>query len=45
MPTLRHELRAGGIVAGVAAAGWGGIVETVAAKRAPKPAKTLEAAR
>ncbi|MEV4352237.1 glycosyltransferase family 2 protein [Actinoplanes sp. NPDC049596] len=29
-------LRAGGIVAGVAAAGWGGVVETVAAKRAPK---------
>ncbi|MCY1144468.1 glycosyltransferase family 2 protein [Actinoplanes sp. Pm04-4] len=38
-------LRAGGIVAGVAAAGWGGVVETVAAKRAPRPRKTLEAAR
>ena len=38
-------LRAGGIVAGVAAAGWGGVVETVAAKRAPKTQKTLETAR
>ncbi|GID31283.1 glycosyltransferase [Paractinoplanes brasiliensis] len=36
-------LRAGGIVAGVAAAGWGGVVETIAAKRAPK--SQLEAAR
>ena len=38
-------LRAGGIVAGVAAAGWGGVVETVAAKRALKAPKTLETAR
>ena len=38
-----HFLRAGGVVAGVAAAGWGGVVETVAAKRAPK--RELEAAR
>ncbi|HET6481407.1 MAG TPA: glycosyltransferase family 2 protein [Actinoplanes sp.] len=37
--------KAGGIVAGVAAAGWGGVVETVAAKRAPKTDQPLEAAR
>jgi GT2 family glycosyltransferase len=36
-------LRAGGVIAGVAAAGWGGVVETVAAKRQPKA--ELEPAR
>jgi GT2 family glycosyltransferase len=36
-------LQAGGVLAGVAAAGWGGVVETVAAKRAARP--TLEPAR
>ena len=36
-------LQAGGVLAGVAAAGWGTVVETVAAKRAPRPA--LETAR
>jgi len=39
-----HFLQAGGVVAGVAAAGWGGVVETFAARRAPKT-KTLETAR
>jgi GT2 family glycosyltransferase len=38
-----HFLQAGGVLAGIAAAGWGGVVETVATKRAPRPA--LEAAR
>jgi GT2 family glycosyltransferase len=38
-----HFLKAGGVLVGTAAAGWGGVVETVAAKRAPRPA--LEAAR
>lgn len=34
-----------GVLAGTAAAGWGGVVETVAAKRAAKPETELEAAR
>ena len=38
-----HALRAGGVVAGVAAAGFGTVVETVSSRRTPRPA--LEAAR
>ncbi|WP_067500921.1 glycosyltransferase family 2 protein [Actinoplanes sp. TFC3] len=38
-----HVLKAGGVLAGVAAAGWGGVVETVAARRTAQPA--LEVAR
>ena len=38
-----HFMKAGGVLVGTAAAGFGGVVETVAAKRAPRPA--LEAAR
>ena len=40
-----HFLQAGGVVAGVAAAGWGGVVETVAARRSAKVKPELEAAR
>ncbi|MFI5935238.1 glycosyltransferase family 2 protein [Actinoplanes sp. NPDC051494] len=32
-----HALKAGGVLAGVAAAGWGGVVETVHAKRTGQP--------
>ncbi|GIE94840.1 glycosyltransferase family 2 protein [Paractinoplanes rishiriensis] len=39
-----HALRAGGVLAGVAAAGVGTVVETVAARRTPRTAQ-LEAAR
>jgi glucosyl-dolichyl phosphate glucuronosyltransferase len=37
---VAHALRAGSVVAGVAAAGWGGAVETIAARR-----RVLEVAR
>jgi hypothetical protein len=33
---LSHALRAGSVVAGVAAAGFGGAVETIAARRAER---------
>ncbi|GAA2582953.1 glycosyltransferase family 2 protein [Winogradskya consettensis] len=39
-----HALKAGGVIAGVAAAGWGGVVETVAARRTPQRV-TAEATR
>ncbi|WP_305790191.1 glycosyltransferase family 2 protein [Symbioplanes lichenis] len=40
-----HVLKAGGVLVGVAAAGWGGAVETVAARRAPRPVISAEVAR
>jgi GT2 family glycosyltransferase len=41
---VNHALKAGGVLAGVAAAGWGGAVETVHARRATRR-PVLEAAR
>ena len=38
-----HALQAGGVIAGVAAAAYGGVIETVATRRAQRP--TVEAAR
>jgi GT2 family glycosyltransferase len=42
---LGHALRAGGVLAGVAAAGVGGAAETIALRRAERRPATLEAAR
>ncbi|MEV4640914.1 glycosyltransferase [Actinoplanes sp. NPDC049548] len=42
---LHHALKAGGVLAGVAAAGWGGVVETVAARRAESRFETVGATR
>ncbi|MFI5493750.1 glycosyltransferase [Actinoplanes sp. NPDC051859] len=42
---LRHALKAGGVLAGVAAAGWGGVVETVTARRTPALTETVGATR
>ncbi|MFI7602961.1 glycosyltransferase [Actinoplanes sp. NPDC049681] len=40
-----HVLKAGGVLAGVAAAGWGGVVETVTAKRTERRPEPIGAAR
>ena len=41
---VSHALQAGGVLAGVAAAGWGGAVETVATRRSTRR-PILEAAQ
>ncbi|BCJ48558.1 glycosyl transferase family 2 [Actinoplanes sp. NBRC 14428] len=40
-----HALKAGGVLAGVAAAGWGGVVETVTARRTERRPETVGATR
>ncbi|MGA5299022.1 glycosyltransferase family 2 protein [Nucisporomicrobium flavum] len=42
---LQHALKAGGVLAGVAAAGWGGVVETLAARRSERRLETAGATR
>ncbi|MEV6600930.1 glycosyltransferase [Actinoplanes sp. NPDC051346] len=42
---LHHALKAGGVLAGVAAAGWGGLVETIAARRTQPSLETVGATR